>query len=95
MNSTSNGTLIKEHETCVLTYFKTACVTLIKIGHTTFGIKFDWSTCHDNLGIIINHLREKQITAKMSHYCLTIVQCCRKANMTFFANENRRTYIKS
>ena len=32
---------------------------------------------------IVNHLREKQIMQKMSHYCLTIVQCCRKANMTF------------
>ena len=33
---------------------------------------------------IVNHLREKQIMQKMSHYCLTIVQCCRKANMTFW-----------
>ena len=52
-DSKFHGTLIKEHETRVQIYFKTACVTLIKIGHTTFGIKFDWSTCHDNLGIIL------------------------------------------
>ena len=53
IDSKFHGTLIKEHETRVQIYFKTACVTLIKIGHTTFGIKFDWSTCHDNLGIIL------------------------------------------